>query len=211
MRRPSVKMARKSGWSGYTQISRSGFAGAFGAATISSITDSGKLLGAVKFGDALAKTQKKLQEASNTVDAAATRTRAIERRLRGGRSAAGRRKQNSPRYSRGSSSGPASSHGLTLSDCCPNETCGPAVAANCKITNNAKMANGKSPVWPVLWRHNDAIILAVSHGPYCLRRMNICSPFIVVTFAPTWLLGLFSLGMRLLGMTRVKSTTGTRP
>ena len=36
-----------------------------------------------KFADALAKTQKKLQEASNTVDAAATSTRAIERRLRG--------------------------------------------------------------------------------------------------------------------------------
>ncbi|HZG84943.1 DNA recombination protein RmuC [Paenibacillus sp.] len=36
-----------------------------------------------KFGDLLEKTQKKLQEASNTLDGAAVRTRAIERRLRG--------------------------------------------------------------------------------------------------------------------------------
>jgi DNA recombination protein RmuC len=35
-----------------------------------------------KFGDLLDKTQKKLQEASNTLDGAAVRTRAIERRLR---------------------------------------------------------------------------------------------------------------------------------
>lgn len=46
-----------------------------------------QLLGAVKtefgkFGDVLDKTQKKLQEASNTIDQAATRTRAIERKLR---------------------------------------------------------------------------------------------------------------------------------
>ncbi|MBX5467410.1 MAG: DNA recombination protein RmuC [Firmicutes bacterium] len=46
-----------------------------------------KLLGAVKtefgkFGEILEKTQKKLQEASHTIDAAATRTRQIERRLR---------------------------------------------------------------------------------------------------------------------------------
>ncbi len=47
-----------------------------------------QLLGAVKsefgkFGDVLAKTRKKLQEASNTIDAAEVRTRAIERKLRG--------------------------------------------------------------------------------------------------------------------------------
>ena len=36
-----------------------------------------------KYGDILVKIQKKLQEASNTVEAAATRTRAIERKLRG--------------------------------------------------------------------------------------------------------------------------------
>jgi DNA recombination protein RmuC len=46
-----------------------------------------QLLGAVKtefgkFGDVLDKTQKKLQEASNTIDQATTRTRAIERKLR---------------------------------------------------------------------------------------------------------------------------------
>ncbi|MCI3927161.1 DNA recombination protein RmuC [Paenibacillus sp. TRM 82003] len=46
-----------------------------------------QVLGAVKtefgkFGDLLEKTQKKLQEASNTLDGAAVRTRAIERRLR---------------------------------------------------------------------------------------------------------------------------------
>lgn len=46
------------------------------------------LLGAVKtefgkYGDVLDKVQKKLQEASNTIDTAAVRTRAIERRLRG--------------------------------------------------------------------------------------------------------------------------------
>ncbi len=46
-----------------------------------------KLLGAVKtefgkFGEVLEKTQKKLQEASHTIDTAATRTRAIERKLR---------------------------------------------------------------------------------------------------------------------------------
>lgn len=46
-----------------------------------------KLLGGVKtefkkFGEVLEKTQKKLQEASNTIDHAATRSRAIERRLR---------------------------------------------------------------------------------------------------------------------------------
>jgi DNA recombination protein RmuC len=45
------------------------------------------LLGAVKsefatFGAVLSKTKKKLDEASNTIDAAATRTRAIERKLR---------------------------------------------------------------------------------------------------------------------------------
>jgi DNA recombination protein RmuC len=45
------------------------------------------LLGAVKtefgkFGDILDKTQKKLQEASNTIESAATRSRAIERKLR---------------------------------------------------------------------------------------------------------------------------------
>jgi DNA recombination protein RmuC len=47
-----------------------------------------QVLGAVKaefgkFGDLLDKTQKKLQEASNTLDSAAVRTRAIERKLRG--------------------------------------------------------------------------------------------------------------------------------
>ncbi|WP_199620351.1 DNA recombination protein RmuC [Paenibacillus alkalitolerans] len=47
-----------------------------------------QVLGAVKtefgkFGDLLDKTQKKLQEASNTLDTAAVRTRAIERKLRG--------------------------------------------------------------------------------------------------------------------------------
>ena len=47
-----------------------------------------KLLGAVKtefgkFGDILEKTKKKLDEASNSIDAAAVRTRAIERKLRG--------------------------------------------------------------------------------------------------------------------------------
>lgn len=47
-----------------------------------------QVLGAVKtefgkFGDLLEKTQKKLREASNTLDGAAVRTRAIERRLRG--------------------------------------------------------------------------------------------------------------------------------
>jgi DNA recombination protein RmuC len=46
-----------------------------------------ELLGAVKtefgaFGDVLAKTKKKLQEASHTIDKAEVRTRAIERRLR---------------------------------------------------------------------------------------------------------------------------------
>ena len=46
-----------------------------------------ELLGAVKtefgkFGDVLAKTKKKLQEASNTIDRAEVRTRAIERKLR---------------------------------------------------------------------------------------------------------------------------------
>lgn len=46
-----------------------------------------KLLGAIKtefhkFGEILEKTQKKLQEASNTIDTAATRSRQIERRLR---------------------------------------------------------------------------------------------------------------------------------
>ncbi len=46
-----------------------------------------QVLGAVKtefgkFGDLLDKTQKKLQEASNSIDAAAVRSRAIERRLR---------------------------------------------------------------------------------------------------------------------------------
>lgn len=45
------------------------------------------LLGAVKndfgkFGDILDRTQKKLQEASNTIESAATRTRQIERKLR---------------------------------------------------------------------------------------------------------------------------------
>jgi len=47
-----------------------------------------RVLGAVKtefgkFGDLLEKTHKKLQEATNTLDGAAVRTRAIERRLRG--------------------------------------------------------------------------------------------------------------------------------
>ena len=47
-----------------------------------------KVLGAVKtefgkFGDVLEKTQKKLQEASNVVDTATVRTRAIERKLKG--------------------------------------------------------------------------------------------------------------------------------
>ncbi len=47
-----------------------------------------QILGAVKtefskFGAVLEKTKKKLQEASNTIDSAATRTRAIERKLRG--------------------------------------------------------------------------------------------------------------------------------
>ena len=46
-----------------------------------------QLLGAVKtefgkFGDVLEKTQKKLQEASNTIETASVRTRAIERKLR---------------------------------------------------------------------------------------------------------------------------------
>ena len=46
-----------------------------------------QLLGAVKtefgkFADVLAKTQKKLQEASSTIETAAVRTRAIEKRLR---------------------------------------------------------------------------------------------------------------------------------
>jgi DNA recombination protein RmuC len=46
-----------------------------------------QLLGAVKtefgkFGDILDKTQKKLQEASNTIESAAVRSRAIERKLR---------------------------------------------------------------------------------------------------------------------------------
>jgi DNA recombination protein RmuC len=36
-----------------------------------------------KYGDVLAKVQKKLQEATNTIDTAAVRTRAIERKLRG--------------------------------------------------------------------------------------------------------------------------------
>jgi DNA recombination protein RmuC len=45
------------------------------------------LLAAVKtefgrFGDVLDKTQKKLQEASNTIESAATRSRAIERKLK---------------------------------------------------------------------------------------------------------------------------------
>jgi DNA recombination protein RmuC len=35
-----------------------------------------------KFGDVLAKTKKKLQEASNTIDKAEVRTRAIERKLK---------------------------------------------------------------------------------------------------------------------------------
>ena len=47
-----------------------------------------EVLGAVKtefgkFGDVLAKTKKKLEEASQTIDSAAVRTRAMERRLRG--------------------------------------------------------------------------------------------------------------------------------
>ena len=47
-----------------------------------------EVLGAVKtefgkFGDVLAKTKKKLAEASDTIDAASVRTRAMERRLRG--------------------------------------------------------------------------------------------------------------------------------
>ena len=47
-----------------------------------------EVLGAVKtefgrFGEVLAKTKKKLQEASNTIDAAEVRTRAMERQLRG--------------------------------------------------------------------------------------------------------------------------------
>lgn len=47
-----------------------------------------QVLGAVKtefqkFGDVLAKTKKKLEEASHTIDAAQTRTRAMDRRLRG--------------------------------------------------------------------------------------------------------------------------------
>jgi DNA recombination protein RmuC len=47
-----------------------------------------EVLGAVKtefgkFGDVLAKTKKKLDEASNTIDQAATRTRAMARRLKG--------------------------------------------------------------------------------------------------------------------------------
>ena len=46
-----------------------------------------ELLGIVKtefgkFGDVLSKTKKKLQEASNTIDKAEVRTRAIERKLR---------------------------------------------------------------------------------------------------------------------------------
>ena len=46
-----------------------------------------EVLGAVKtefgkFGEVLAKTKKKLEEASNTIDAASVRTRAMERRLR---------------------------------------------------------------------------------------------------------------------------------
>jgi DNA recombination protein RmuC len=46
-----------------------------------------KVLGAVKtefgrFGEVLAKTRKKLEEATNTIDAAAVRTRAIDRQLR---------------------------------------------------------------------------------------------------------------------------------
>jgi DNA recombination protein RmuC len=46
-----------------------------------------ELLGTVKsefgkFGDVLARTKKKLQEASNTIDKAEVRTRAIERRLK---------------------------------------------------------------------------------------------------------------------------------
>jgi DNA recombination protein RmuC len=45
------------------------------------------VLGAVKtefgkFGEVLAKTKKKLAEASDTIDAASVRTRAMERRLR---------------------------------------------------------------------------------------------------------------------------------
>jgi DNA recombination protein RmuC len=46
------------------------------------------VLGAVKtefskFGDVLAKTKKKLEEASHTIDAAEVRTRAMARQLRG--------------------------------------------------------------------------------------------------------------------------------
>jgi DNA recombination protein RmuC len=46
-----------------------------------------ELLGVVKtefgkFGDVLAKTKKKLKEASNTIDQAEVRTRAIERKLK---------------------------------------------------------------------------------------------------------------------------------
>jgi len=46
-----------------------------------------EVLGAVKtefsrFGDVLAKTRKKLEEASNTIDAAEVRTRAMARRLK---------------------------------------------------------------------------------------------------------------------------------
>ncbi len=47
-----------------------------------------RLLGAIKtdfgkFGDLLDKTKKKLQEAANSVDSASTKTRAIQRHLRG--------------------------------------------------------------------------------------------------------------------------------
>jgi DNA recombination protein RmuC len=47
-----------------------------------------EVLGAVKtefakFGDVLAKTKKKLEEASNTIDQAETRTRAMVRQLKG--------------------------------------------------------------------------------------------------------------------------------
>jgi DNA recombination protein RmuC len=47
-----------------------------------------QVLGAVKtefgkFGEVLAKTKKKLDEAASTIDAASVRTRAMERRLRG--------------------------------------------------------------------------------------------------------------------------------
>ena len=52
-----------------------------------------EVLGAVKtefgkFGAVLAKTRKKLDEASNTIDDAETRTRVMARKLRGGRGAA---------------------------------------------------------------------------------------------------------------------------